>query len=217
MSETLQNIGTFLSGPSGKGLEALAGIGATGAGLYSNINAEQQRAAEEKYLQQQQNALANPTVLANEVASATQPLSRGLTEALTNQVQGTLAESGLSESPGALATGITQAEAPFVQANQQQALQLVMQRLNLPLSYAQTLFAGLPPNTNLAPLLAMLSKTGAPANPNSTAGASTPSVTQLLNLINPGTSSGITTGTPSGDYGWLGDTSISDPNAGAFA
>lgn len=213
--DALTNLGSFFSSGAGKGLESLATIGATGAGLYGNINAEQQRAAEEKYVQQQQAQLANPTVLANEVAGATQPLNRGLTEALTNQVQGTLAESGLSESPGALATGITQAEAPFIQQNQQQALQLVMARLGLPLSYAQTLFGGLPPQTNLAPLLALLSGKTPGATPGASTGGASPSVQQLLNLFNTNPpASGITSGTPSGDFGWMGDPTVPDPSLG---
>jgi hypothetical protein len=179
MSDTLAQVGQFFSGPSGKALGEIAGIGATGAGLAGNIANERARSKELDYLKQQQAALANPTVLAQEVASATQPLNRALVESVGNQVSGTLAEQGLSQAPGIQATTLAQALSPFEQQNQQTALQLVLQRLGLPISYAQSYLSGLPANANLSPLIAMLMKMGGGPTPEG-GGTNLPAI---LNLI----------------------------------
>jgi hypothetical protein len=176
MPDALQSIGQFFSSPGGKGLESLASIGATGAGLAGNLATEHARNQELNYLKQQQAQLQDPTKLASEVAAATQPLNRSLVQSVGNQVSGTLAEQGLAEAPGIQATVLSQALAPYEQQNQQTALQLVLQRLGLPLSYAQTLLQGLPPNVNLAPLMALLNRPGVPTGTNA-------NPTALLNLL----------------------------------
>jgi hypothetical protein len=163
--EALQSLGTFFSGSSGQGLTKLAELGATGAGLFGNISAERQRSQELSYLKKQQDAVGDPTKLAAEVAAATQPLNRGLVQSVGNQVEGTLAEQGLAQAPGIQATVLSQSLAPFEQQNQATALQLVLKRLGLPIEYAQALLQNNPQQTNLAPLLALLSKGGMPTGP----------------------------------------------------
>lgn len=152
MSELLGSIGSFFSGPAGKGIATLGELGATGAGLAGNLSADRQRAQAASLAQK--NANLTPQQLAEMVKSGTQPLDRGLIQAITGNVNANLSEQGLSEAPGLIATAESQALAPFQQQNQQTALQLVLQKLGLPAEFARTI----PPNANLAPLLAMLFK-----------------------------------------------------------
>jgi hypothetical protein len=204
--DALGSIGDFFGSSGGKGLESLLGLGLTGAGLYGNLSAEHQQQQEENYLKAQQAQLQNPTVLSNEVAAATQPLSRGLTEALTNQVQGTLAESGLAESPGITATALTQAEAPYILQNQQNALQLVLQRLGLPIQYGEAILGNRPQQTNLSPLLALLMR-GFPGSSTTLPGATgSMSPGAFMQLLQSASMPGQTT-TPTQLPDWLTDPS----------
>lgn len=141
--------------------------GMAGAGLIGNILNEKARSDELGYLKNQQKQLQDPTALAKQVVAATQPLSQGLIQGVENTVSGSLAEQGLSQAPGIQAATLSQALAPFYQQNQNTALQLVMRRLGLPMEYAQTYLAGLPQNSNLSPLLALLMRNN---NPSSTSG-----------------------------------------------
>jgi hypothetical protein len=147
LSAITSNVGNWLP---------VAEMGMTGAGLAGNLMNQKARSDELNYLLNQQKNLQDPTKIASEVAAATQPLNRGLVQSVENTVNANLASQGLSEAPGIQAATEAQALAPFQQQNQQTALQIVMQRLGLPLSYAGTYLAGLPPNSNLAPLLALL-------------------------------------------------------------
>jgi hypothetical protein len=157
MSELIGNIGSFFSGPTGKGISTLAELGATGAGLAGNLSADRQRS--EAAALAQKNANLTPQQLAQMVSGAQQPLNAALVQAVTGNVNANLAEQGLSQAPGLIATAESQALAPFQQNNQQAALQLVLQKLGLPAEFARTI----PPNSNLAPLLAMLFKGGSPS------------------------------------------------------
>ena len=178
--EALSSLGSFFSSGAGKGLTTIAELGAAGAGEVGNLLNNRERNQELNYLKKQQAALQDPKQLAAMVKAATQPLDTGLVEAVGNQVSGTLAEQGLSQAPGIQATALSQALAPAELQEQQNALQLVMKRLGLPVEYAQTLLAGLPPNTNLAPLLALLQRNAAGGG-----GGGTPNdgVSALLKLI----------------------------------
>lgn len=160
MSEVLGSLGSFFSGPTGKGIATLGELGATGAGLFGNISADRQRAAAAK--QAQDNMNLTPQQLAAMVSGAQQPLNKGLTQAVTNNVNANLAEQGLSQAPGIIATTESQALAPFIQSNQNQALELVLAKLGLPAEFARTI----PPNANLAPLLSLLFKGGGTPNSN---------------------------------------------------
>lgn len=195
--EALQAISKFFSGPSGSALTKIAEIGATGAGLFGNLSAERQRSQELDYLKKQQNALGDPRKIAADVAGATQPLNRALVQSIENQVSGTLAEQGLSQAPGIQATAVAQALAPFEQQNQQTALQIVMKRLGLPIEYGQTLLAGNPGQTNLAPLLALLQKGGGfPSASQPPASFSAPTADWTASFP------GITPATPPDTSGW---------------
>jgi hypothetical protein len=165
MSDFLGSIGSFFGSPAGKGLSEIGGLGATGAGLVGNLLADKQRAAAASAAQRNMNL--TPQQLSAMVTGATQPLDRSLVQAVTNTTDANLAEMGLSEAPGLIATATSQALAPFQQANQQQALQLVMAKLGLPAEFARNI----PPNANLAPLLAMLFKGFGNNNPPTGGGA----------------------------------------------
>ena len=97
MSQLLGSIGSFFSGPTGKGLETLAGLGAAGSGLYSNISADQQR--QQALNMAKANANLSPQALAAMVSKATVPLNSQLVQAVTGATTANLAEQGLSWGP----------------------------------------------------------------------------------------------------------------------
>jgi|SRR5580692_460543 hypothetical protein len=152
MSDFLGSIGNFFSSSAGKGVETLAGLGATGSGLVGNLLADKQRSDAANLAKK--NANLTPQQLGAMVTGATQPLDRSLVQAITGNVDASLAEQGLSQAPGLIATATSQALAPYQQMNQQTALQLVLRKLGLPAEYAATV----PQNAQLAPLIAMLFK-----------------------------------------------------------
>jgi hypothetical protein len=157
MSELLGSIGSFFSGPTGKGLETLAGLGSAGAGLYGNISADQQR--QQALNQAKANANLSPAQLAQMVSGATAPLNANLVSAITQRVNANQAEMGLSQAPGLTAQAVAQGLAPYEQENQQTALNLVLQKLGLPSTFASLI----PPNTNMNQLLALLMRQNNPA------------------------------------------------------
>lgn len=158
MSELLSSVASFGGEGGANPIQALLGLGSSGLGLFGNLMNEIQRQGQLNMIKKSEKTLGDPTQLAKQVSSATQPLNEGLVQSVDNTVKGSLAESGLSESPGILATTESQALAPFEQQNQSTALQLVMERLGLPIQYASAFFGGQGGNANLAPLLAMLFK-----------------------------------------------------------
>lgn len=155
MSDALGSIGSFFgsqSGSAGAGLGDLFGLGTTGAGLVGNLMADKQRSAATKAAQANMNL--TPAQLGAQVTQATQPLDQGLVQAITGNVNANMAEQGLSQAPGLQAQAIAQGLAGPEQQNQQQALQLVMAKLGLPAE----LLKSIPPNSPLAPMLALLMK-----------------------------------------------------------
>ena len=217
MPDALANIGSFFSSDSGGGLLKALEAGMGGAGLIGNILNEKARSDQLGALTNAEKHLPDPTALAKQVAAATAPLNTGLVQGVENQVQGSLASQGLAQAPGIQASVLSQSLAPFEQQNQSTALQLVMQRLGLPLEYASTILAGLPKDTNLAPLLALLQNKGT-GTPGAT--GPTPNLPTLLDIFS-GSSGSTTPGivdTPSGGGGWLGDnTNIDLSSSGVFA
>jgi hypothetical protein len=155
-------------------------IGTAGSGLVGNImNSVQQGNVAS---QAEKNAKLTPAQLGSQVASATQPLDRNLTNAINNQVQGDMASRGLAEAPGIFAATEGQALAPFQQAEQDRALQLILAKLGLPASTLAALRSGGGGMANLSPLLQMIMKQFPGASSN---GASMPSQANLLSLFNP--------------------------------
>ncbi len=163
MPEMLGSIGTFFGGSSGKGLLDVLGLGSAGLGLFGNIETERARSQQLDMIKNAEKTLGDPNKLAREVAAATQPLNSGLVQSVGNVVSGSEAERGLSQAPGIQATELAQALAPFEQQNQNTALQLVMERLGLPIQYANAYLQGLPKGSNISPLLALLMRQNNPS------------------------------------------------------
>ena len=199
MPEILGNIGSFFGSPAGKGLEEVAGIGATGAGMVGNLMADRQRAQAASLAQK--NANLTPQQLSEMVKQGTQPLNAGLVQAVTGNVTSNLAEQGLSEAPGLIATAESQALAPFQQMNQQTALQLVLSKLGLPAEFARTI----PPNVDMSKLIALLMNRGGSPPAGALQGAPFPTPPPPISDANtPG-------GGPVGDYNF---GSLFAPNSG---
>lgn len=152
MGNMLSGIGNFFQGSTGKALTSIAGLGATGAGLVGNLLADKQRS--DAAALAKRNANLTPAQLSGMVNQATQPLNANLVQAITGNVNANMAEQGLSQAPGLMQTALAQALAGPEQAQQQLALQLVMQKLGLPAEYAKLI----PQNANLAPGIAMVMK-----------------------------------------------------------
>lgn len=134
---------SFFSNP---GDVKLLQTGVAGAGEAGNLIEEKKRMDYQNFVM---NLLKNPQQLAAMAAKIQQPLNNGLVQSVNNQVQGNLASRGLSQAPGIFAASEGQALAPFVQQNQQTALQAVLQSLGLPAgSFGQP--------QNLAPIFGQL-------------------------------------------------------------
>src|SRR5215831_4757776 len=121
----LGDIGSFLSGNWQKLLTG----GLFGAGEVGNILEARKRDAYQDFVM---NILKHPEILAQMAAKIQQPLSMGLTQAVNNKVQADMASRGLAQAPGIFAGEEAQALAPFVQQNQQTAMNAVLSSLGLP-------------------------------------------------------------------------------------
>lgn len=131
--------------PAAPGWQQLLLGGLTGAGELGNILEGQKQSSYQNFLLK---IMQNPQLLAQMINKATAPLSQALVQNVTNGVQGNLATRGLATSPGIFASTESQALAPYVLQNQQQAEQAVLSSLGAP---AGTF--GQP--QNLTPLLGM--------------------------------------------------------------
>lgn len=158
-----------IGGAGGSPWGALIPAVTTGLGLYGNIKNDRQRQAEIDRLNAAQKAgPQTPAQYAQLVAQATQPLSQGLTQGVGNQVNAMMAERGLAQAPGIFAGTMAQSLAPYEQANQQQAMQIVAAQLGLPLEYANAILGGVPKSTNLSPSLMMMMQALAKKAPGAT-------------------------------------------------
>lgn len=111
-------------------LQGIMGVVSTGAGLYNSYeNAQQQNKI--------RGILDNPTKMQNFVKGYTQPLQAGLLQGVENQAQGYAAERGLASSPAQEQQIVSQAVAPYLQQQQNQAWQEAMQALGLGLQQNQ--------------------------------------------------------------------------------
>jgi hypothetical protein len=160
MSDLMSSITGFLSN-DGKALNSILGLAGTGANIYSgiqNISANNQAIGAQKYVT---DLMENPAKMTAAAAQYAQPLSAGLTSDISNQVQANLAERGLGSSPAAYTQQLTQAIAPYIQQNQQTAMQQLLQTLGLAPKPTTS------PTINMSSLLAGL-KGGSTASPAST-------------------------------------------------
>ena len=106
----------------------LSGGSAIG-GTIGNIMEERKKVAYQNFIM---DLLRHPEKLAAMAAKLTAPLNQGLQQSVGNQVQGSLAERGLSQAPGIYASSLAQGLAPYYQQNQQTAMNAVLQSLGMP-------------------------------------------------------------------------------------
>jgi hypothetical protein len=155
MPQIMTSLASFAS-QYAKPLSALATTAGAGANVYSGIKNAQNTSAYNSTQSYIQNLMKNPQAAQKAAAAYTQPLSAGLTDSVTNQVQAQLAERGLGGSPAALQTNLAQALAPYIQQNQQTGMSSLMQMLNAGGSARP---ANLP-NVDLSKLMASLKMPG---------------------------------------------------------
>jgi hypothetical protein len=173
----------FFSNP---GDVKLLQTGVAGAGEAGNLIEQKKRLDYSNFIM---GLLNNPQRIAAMAAKIQQPLNNGLVQSVNNQVQGDMASRGLAQAPGIFAATEGQALAPFVQQNQNTALQTVMQSLGLPAgSFGQP--------QNLSPLFGSLFQSTKPLLPAQTAPA--PGLTLPPTVVSP---SGGTGGSYAGDTG----------------
>lgn len=130
MPQALGSLGTFFSNNMGN-INKLLAVGGTAGNLYSGVNNAIQTNNYNKTQSYIQNLIKNPTAMAAAAAKYQQPLSAGLTDSVTNAAQAQLAERGLGGSPAAMQSVLAQALAPYIQQNQQTAMQTLMESLRL--------------------------------------------------------------------------------------
>jgi hypothetical protein len=140
------------------GILPILGLGTAGAGITGNIMNAITRGQQTSDLQSAEKKLTNlpPGALAGMVTKETAPLNQNLISSVGNMVQADVAGRGLAESPGVFAATETQALAPFQQQNQGTALQLVLQKLGLPIEYANAVINSVGPNADVGKILQML-------------------------------------------------------------
>ena len=125
MSTAIGSIGSAFSGAHG--LSNILKAGVTGLGAVGDIiGMKKQNQAVNTALGYEK----NPSTAASAINQLTQPLSQGLTQQVGNNVQGYLAERGLSGSPNITAEVLAQALAPYQQQSQQTASNTFGQLLN---------------------------------------------------------------------------------------
>jgi hypothetical protein len=162
--DLISSIGTFMSGPGGKGINSLLGLAGAGSNIYTGIESAQQNqkiASSQQYIR---DLVQNPAKMAAAAAGYTAPLTAGLTSGISNEVQANLAERGLGSSPAAYVQQLTQALAPYIQQNQQMGYQDLLTALGLT-SNMRNPYAGSSP-TNLAGLLKQLQLPGQSQTPS---------------------------------------------------
>ena len=190
MPGVFESIGSAFSN---KAFPAIASGATAGLGELGNLLAGRQQSQQASALQSQEKAISEltPSQLSSMVSGATAPLNAGLVQSVGNTVQGDLAQRGLAQAPGIFAASESQALAPFEQQNQSTAMQLIMQKLGLPLEYAETLARFLPKGQSMTPAMTLFlqqlarlkqsNANGPSPLPMSSPGASDPSV-----ILNPG-------------------------------
>lgn len=163
MPQMLTSIGSFFS-QYAKPLSSIATAAGSGANLYSGIQNAQNLGSYNSTQKYIQNLVKNPQAMQKAAAGYTQPLTAGLTDAVTNQVQAQLAERGLGGSPAALQANLAQALAPYIQQNQQTGLNALMNSLSLGSSTRPATL----PSVDLSKIMAQLKLGGGSSDPYQT-------------------------------------------------
>jgi hypothetical protein len=103
--------------------------GMAGAGTIGNILEQRKKMEYQNYIN---DLMQHPEKLAALVQKMQKPMDNALVQGVTNQVQGNMAERGLSQAPGIFAASQSQALAPYEQQNYNTALSSVMNMLGMP-------------------------------------------------------------------------------------
>jgi hypothetical protein len=159
MPQALGSLGSFFSSNMGN-ISKLLAAGGTAANVYSGVNNAINQSNYNSTQSYIQNLVKNPAKLAAAAQQYQQPLSAGLTDAVTNQAQAQLAERGLGGSPAAMQSVIAQSLAPYIQQNQQTAIQTLLQSLNAGTGARPTAL----PQMDLSKLMAQLKLGGGPTS-----------------------------------------------------
>ena len=145
----------------------------TVTGEVGNLVSGIEKGKEISSLTNAQNKLLNmsPEQLSQLVNRGAAPLSAGLTQSVTNAVQGADAERGLATSPGIFSADLAQALAPYMQQNQNTALQALLAKYQLPISYGNTILGGYNQPTNMTSAIMKLLQnyqrpSNVPSDPN---------------------------------------------------
>jgi hypothetical protein len=125
MSDTLSQIGTFLSSNAGKGLLT---AGTAGGGLIQNFLANRQANQKQRFVQ---DLITNPAKFNQFVQGFDQPLSKGLTSEVARETDAYGATRGLGSSPAVMQDVFAQALAPSVMAEKNAAIQAALQSLGI--------------------------------------------------------------------------------------
>jgi len=187
MSDVLNNVGGFFKTAA----PAIGGVTA-GAGLIGNLMNSITRGKEVGNLQSAEKKFANltPEQLAGLVSRAEKPLDASLVQGINNQVQADMASRGLSEAPGIFAASEAQALAPFKLQEQQNALQLIMKQMGLPIEYADAILRSVGPNADVSRILASLMNQN---NPGGGTSIDSGNIGALLKLVQSSQMPGQTT------------------------
>lgn len=171
--------------------------GMLGTGEIGNILEERKRAQYQNFVM---NLIKDPAKLTQMVLKAQRPLDNALVQAINNRVQADLASRGLSQAPGVFAAEQSQAIAPYIQQNEQTAMQQVLASLGLPAGTFRK-------PENLSPLLTQFLRAfrtgGGGGGATSDTGLTLPSPAD--------------TGTPSSGGPWFGDVTLPDTGLGVAA
>ena len=191
--------------------------GATaGAGLIGNIMNSITRGKQVGQLESAEKKFANmtPEQFAGLVSRAEHPLDASLIQGIQNTVQADLGSRGLAEAPGIFAAQESQALAPYKLQEQQNAINLVMKQLGLPIEYANAVIGALGPNANVSPqLIALMLRNMQQSGGGGGTPIDTSNIGALLELIKSSQMPGLTP-TPStlpSDLGTIGDTASTLP------
>lgn len=125
MSDALSNIGQFFNSSGGRGI--LEG-GVAGGGLIQNLLANREAQKKQKFVE---DIITNPAKLQQFVAGFNKPLTAGLEADVARSADAYGAERGLGSSPAVMKDVYAQALAPYVQQQQNQAMQSALQSLGV--------------------------------------------------------------------------------------
>lgn len=139
--------------PSGGWLGSIAPLALAGSGIMGTIgnflgNRARNQVLSKEMAQMDALQKLTPAQIASGISSLQAPLSKNLTNAVSNQVQGELATRGLSQAPGIYAASLGQGIAPYQLQMQQLAQDAYFKKLGMPIQARPSPFGPFPNQTN---------------------------------------------------------------------